>query len=89
MPRKAERWDMSPARKEPDKTTYIGRFAVRLRTLRERAGYTVPELTEQTGIPEQTIYNWESGHTFPQVEQLLLLANVLGLKSTRTLLPER
>ena len=81
--------DMSPARKEPDTETYAGRVAARLRMLREKAGLTPQEVADKMGVTIYTVYSWERGHTFPQVEQLLLLANVLGLKSTRTLLPDR
>jgi len=80
---------MSPARKEPDTETYAGRVAARLRMLREKAGLTPQEVADKMGVTIYTVYSWERGHTFPQVEQLLLLANVLGLKSTRTLLPDR
>ena len=82
----AEYWYM-PARIEPDDTTYAGRFAIRLRKLREKAGYTVPQLTELTGIPEQTIYNWEAGNRRPPVETYPTLAKAFGVK-VRTLLPD-
>ena len=79
--------NMSPARKEPDTSTYAGRVAVRLRSLREKAGLAPQEVADAMGVTLQTVYHWERAHTFPKVEQLQLLASVLGLKSARTLLP--
>jgi transcriptional regulator with XRE-family HTH domain len=81
--------DMSPARKEPDTSTYPGRFAVRLRSLREKAGLTHAEVADKMGVTSTTIYNCESGYTFPQAEQLLLLSNVLGLKTVGALFPRQ
>ena len=80
-------WDMSPARIEPDKTTYSGRFAARLRALREKAGLTVPELTKATGIPQRTLYSWESAERMPHYDTLPILAESFGVK-VRTLLPD-
>ena len=80
--------DMSPRpRNEVDISTYDGRFAVRLRTLRERSGMSVAELAEQTGIPKKTIFNWESGLRTPPVESFPKLAEMFGVK-VRTLLPD-
>ena len=76
-----------PARKEPDKTTYAGKFAARLRSLREKTGLTPEEFAEKMGVTVGTIYHWESAYSFPKVEQLQLLANVLGIKSVKTLFP--
>ena len=78
---------MSPARKEPDTRMYSGRFAARLRTLREKAGLTVEDLVEATGFPQRTLYRWESGLRVPPVDAYPILAAALGVK-VRTLLPE-
>jgi transcriptional regulator with XRE-family HTH domain len=76
-----------PARKEPDTRMYVGRFAVRLRTLRERAGLSIEDMVDKTGIPAQTLYSWEQGKYTPPMETYPLLAETLGVK-VRTLLPE-
>ena len=79
---------MSPRpRNEVNTNTYSGRFATRLRTLREEAGLTVVELAEKTGIPKRTIFNWESGRCAPPVESFPKLAEMFGIE-VRTLLPE-
>jgi len=78
-----------PARIEPDTATFSGRFAARLRSLREKAKLTPEQVAEKMGVALSTIYSWEAGSTFPKPEQLLLLMVVLDLKSVRTLFPER
>ncbi len=75
-------------RKEIDTSTYEGRFAARLKMLREKAGLSVDELAEKSGIPVQTLYTWENGSRSPIPETLPNLAEALGVK-TRTLLPEK
>jgi transcriptional regulator with XRE-family HTH domain len=77
-----------PARKEPDATTYAGRFAVRLRTLREKAKLSVEELAEKMNVTPTTIYDWESTKSAPKIAILQKLAESLGI-SVRTLLPSK
>ena len=77
---------MSRPRKEVDTSTYTGRFAVRLKSLREKAGMTVEELAEASGITAATLYDWEKARCTPGIERLPLLAKALEIK-TRTLLP--
>ena len=78
---------MSRNRKEVDTSTYGGRFAVRLKTLREKAGMSVEELAEASGIPKSTLFSWESTTNDPKISQLPKLAEALQIK-VRTLLPE-
>jgi len=78
---------MSRARKEVDTSTFVGRFAVRLRSLREKKKMTVEELAEKSGIPSPTLYRWESGTSAPDIETFPNLAKALEIK-VRTLLPE-
>jgi len=66
-------------RKEVDTSTFEGRFAVRLRTLREKAGFSVDALAEATGLPMRTLYDWESTKSSPPVKYLPLLAETLGV----------
>ena len=74
-------------RKEIDTSTYTGRFALRLRSLREKKGLSVDEFSAKTGIPRQTLYNWESNISQPPIGQLPVLAEGLGVKIAK-LLPE-
>ena len=83
-----EKKRMSPKpRKEVDTSTYTGRFAVRLRSLREKRGMSVEQLAEASGIPKRTIFNWESDTKIAGIDRLPELAKALEIK-TRTLLPE-
>ena len=77
---------MSPRqRKEIDTSTYSGRFAERLRALREKKKMTVEELAEATGIPNPTLYRWENGMRCPINEQVFLVADALDIKPSRLL----
>ena len=78
-----------PARKQPDTSTYAGRFALRLRTLREKAELTVQEIAEETGVKIRTLYDWEAGRTEPGFNHLPILADILGLKKPRDIMPEK
>jgi transcriptional regulator with XRE-family HTH domain len=79
---------MTPARREPDANTYAGRFAIRLRQLREKAGLTHEEVAENTGVAARTIYSWEQSNSVPKVEQFPALAKTLRVKSPREILPK-
>jgi len=70
-----------------DTNTYCGRFAARLRMLREKEGLTVEELAEKTGIPMITLYTWECGRRTPVKEEFPALAEALNV-NVRNLLPK-
>jgi transcriptional regulator with XRE-family HTH domain len=80
---------MSPRqRKEVDTSTYSGRFAVRLRALRDKTGMSADEFAEKHGFSRTTFYNWESGLRAPIIDDvLLILAEHLNVE-VRTLLPK-
>ena len=66
-------------RKDVDTSTYTGRFAVRLRSLREKRGMSVEELAEASGIHVQTLYRWEQGDKAPTIEKFPELAAALKI----------
>ena len=70
-----------------DLNTYSGRFAERLRTLREKAGLSVEELAEKTGVSIATLYSWENASRSPVNDDMLKVAETLGI-SIRSLLPK-
>jgi len=70
---------MARPRKEIDTSTYSGRFAVRLRALRDKTGMTVTELSVEAGIPASTLQTWEIGQKSPTIEKLPSLAKALGV----------
>ena len=79
--RKTKDKTVSPRNRKPvDTSTYEGRFAVRLKTLREKAGISVHELAELTEIPFQTLFKWESADRCPVNEQILIVAKALKIK---------
>ncbi len=83
---------MAPAQKQIDESSYSGRFAVRLRTLREKAGLSVEQVAEamkQNGyeIAWRSFYNWEQAHRDPPLDALPALAAALG-QSIRNLMPK-
>lgn len=78
---------MSPAKKELDLSTYQGRFAARLRELREKAGLSQVELAERLNVPRSNIARWETAANVPALKLFPALANALKLKKTKDLLP--
>ena len=75
-------------RKEVDVSTYEGRFAVRLRMLREKAGISQEQVAEAVGVSATAVYRWEADLRQPQISDLPSIAKALGVK-VRTLLPEK
>ena len=84
-----EKKRMSRPRKPVDTSTYEGRFAVRLRMLREKAGYTPESFAEELGMSKIAIYKWEQAKAAPNVADFPKIAEALQLKSIRTLFPEK
>lgn len=74
--------------KDPDVTTFIGRFGAELRRRRERKKFAVEEAAAAAGVPAPTWYAWEAGRYAPPIEKLPAIAAALGC-SVRLLLPER
>jgi len=83
MPKKSM---MTPrVRKEVDTSTFEGKFGARLRMLREKAKMSVEELSDVTGIPNPTLYRWESGDRCPINPQVFLVTEALKIKISRLL----
>ncbi len=80
---------MTPARKPPDTSTYSGRFAVRLRMLREKAGLTPEQVAEALDVSPNAVYRWESDLNFPRISLFPKLAELYGISKTRDLLPPK
>ena len=78
---------MSRARKEVDTSTYSGRFAVRLRALRDKTGMSADEFAEKHGFNRATYYSWEIGYATPSFDKLPEIAKAFGI-SVRTLIPK-
>jgi len=54
----------------------IGRL---LCDLRKAKGMTQKEIADKLGIVPKTVSKWETGHGFPDVSALVLLADILGV----------
>ncbi len=85
---------MTPKRKEPDLSTYAGRFAARLRALRDRAGLSVEEVVDRMAtagfaITPITYYTWEIGTRQVNLNAIPAISAALRIKNARTLFPER
>jgi len=83
--------DVGRRKREPDLTTYAGRVAARLRSLREEKGWTVEELVKRLqkaglAVEAPTLYQWENGHRSVALEHVPALAAVFG-KTVRAFLP--
>ena len=74
-------------RKEPDLSTYSGRFAARLRSLRDKTGMSADEFAEMHGFNRATYYGWEVGKSAPHYDLLPELAKAFGIP-VRTLIPK-
>lgn len=77
---------------EQDTSTYAGRCAARLRTLREKAGLTPQEVAKKVqaaGIraSDRAVYRWEIGNSTPPLKAFPILAELYGLKKVNSLLP--
>ncbi len=85
---------MTPAPRPPDEASYSGRFAARLRMLREKTGMTGMEFSqairdEGYALGQRTYFDWETGRTTPSLDVFPILTQLLKLKSPRSLLPEK
>lgn len=79
--------------KDPDLTTYRGRFAARLRELRQAKFATQGDFVEALNgagldLREVTVSAWERGHSAPDFGLLPTIAATLGI-SIRQLMPEK
>jgi transcriptional regulator with XRE-family HTH domain len=68
-------------------STYEGRFAIRLKELREKAKLTAEQAAERMGITEKTVFHWEAGRSSPHVSEFPKIAAVYKLKKTKDIFP--
>jgi transcriptional regulator with XRE-family HTH domain len=83
---------MARPAKPIDESTYAGRFAARLRTLREKAGLTGEQMAQaitEAGYEcaTRTYYAWEASRRDAPINALPAIARVFGVK-IRTLFPD-
>lgn len=54
-------------------------IAARLRYLRQKRGWTAEDVSRFTGIPETTIFTWETTENVPPADKLAILAKLYGV----------
>lgn len=54
-------------------------LAEKIRSLREKNGYSISKLSRHVGIDRTSIYRWEEGITTPTLASLTLLAQFYGI----------
>ena len=59
----------------------------KVRAARESRGFTLGELSEQTGIDEKTLGELESGETFLPLGQLIKLSKALSMRMAEVIAP--
>ncbi|MDZ4847799.1 MAG: helix-turn-helix transcriptional regulator [Pirellulaceae bacterium] len=84
---------MSPAAKPIDESTYSGRFAARLRMLREKTGMSGQQMAEAItdngfNTPTRTYYGWESRGRDAPLDSYPAIAKAMGV-SVRALIPAK
>jgi len=81
--------NMTRTRKPVDAGTYEGRFAIRPRALREKAGLSAEQVANALKTTTVSVHNWESGKPTIRLEVLPKLAELYGFADVRTLLPRK
>lgn len=54
-------------------------FHVKLIKLRKGQGLTQSTFAEAVGVSRQSVYKWETGQSYPDVEKLLKIARMFGI----------
>ena len=55
-------------------------FSKKLVLLRKQKGYTQDTFAKEIGVSRQSVYKWEAGQAYPEVEKLIKLGKVLEIK---------
>ena len=58
---------------------YAEIFPSRLKKGRENTGFTQREVSKETGIPQSTLANYETGRTQPDIENLGILIDFYNI----------
>ncbi|SDD69599.1 helix-turn-helix domain-containing protein [Sporomusa acidovorans] len=60
-------------------------LAEKIRSLREKNGYSISKLSRHVGVDRTSIYRWEEGITTPTLASLTLLAQFYGINVRKLL----
>lgn len=58
---------------------YTESFVSKLKYARQRTGFTQREVAKETGIPQSTIANYETGRTQPDIENIGILGEFYNI----------
>ena len=58
---------------------YQESFTSKLKKAREKTGFTQREIAKETGIPQSTLANYETGRTQPDIENLGILIDFYNI----------
>ena len=53
------------------------KFSEKVTKLRKRYGYTQETFASEVGVSRQSVYKWENGTSYPELEKLLKIARTL------------
>ena len=63
----------------------ITKISIQIMHARKKAGLTQEELAEKIGVTAQAVSKWENGHNLPDLENLLLIAELTNVPYTALL----
>ena len=79
---------MPRPRGEIDTSIYTGRFAARLKMLREKTKLTLEDAADSLDVSISTIYKYEDGSRTPLVADFPKIAELYKVRKTKDLLPD-
>ena len=62
-------------------------FSSNLRRLRKKAGLSQDALAEKLSVSRQTVSSWERGNSYPDLDMLVRISDVLSTDSNELLYP--
>ena len=64
-------------------------ITINIRKYRKRKGLSQNNLAEQLNVTRQTVSSWENGKTYPDLDMIVRLSEVLGTDPNHLLYPEQ
>ena len=55
-------------------------FSKKVILLRKQKGYTQDTFAKEVGVSRQSVYKWEAGQAYPEVEKLIKVSKILEIK---------
>lgn len=63
-------------------------FNEKLAAIRKDRGLSQEEMAERIGVSRQAVSKWESGESFPDIDNLIALGDILGVSIDRLIRPD-